>query len=167
MCSPRAGGLRCYSISAPCCAPFFAGAPKLPPITFVRAPTYFVIETQYTPKRSDADHSPGSGRTIHCLKVIDSASEPASSRGSRVQKLKNEILCRIGARACHIQYFESHYRLKAYQRVAKAPLHLPKEKAPPPLYDTAKTYRGGELKTAAYAIQPTVDQSVLLKRNAP
>lgn len=167
MCSPYAGGLGCVSRGARCCAPTYPVATKPLPITLVRAPTFFVIETQYTPKRSGADHIPDSGRTIHCLKVIDSASEPASSRGSRVQKLKNEILCRIGARACHIQYFESHYRLKAYQRVAKAPLHLPKEKAPPPLYDTAKTYRGGELKTAAYAIQPTVDQSVLLKRNAP
>ena len=40
-------------------------------------------------------------------------------------------------------------------------------KSSPPLYDTAKTYRGGELKTAAYAIQQTEDQSRLLKRNAP
>jgi len=45
----------------------FSGAPKLPPITFVRAPTLFVVETQYTPKRSDADHSPIRGRTIHRL----------------------------------------------------------------------------------------------------
>ena len=29
----------------------FAGAPKLPPVTFVRAPTLFVVETQYTPKK--------------------------------------------------------------------------------------------------------------------
>ncbi len=66
----------------------FAGAPKLPPVTFVRAPTLFVVETQYTPKRSDADHSPDSGRTIHRLKITGSAPEPASSRGSRVRKLK-------------------------------------------------------------------------------
>ena len=26
----------------------FSGAPKLPPITLVRAPTLFVVETQYT-----------------------------------------------------------------------------------------------------------------------
>jgi len=45
----------------------FSGAPKLPPITLVRAPTLFVVETQYTPKRSDADHSPIRGRTIHRL----------------------------------------------------------------------------------------------------
>ena len=29
----------------------FSGAPKLPPITFVRAPTLFVVETQYTPPK--------------------------------------------------------------------------------------------------------------------
>ena len=28
-----------------------SGAPKLPPITFVRAPTLFVVETQYTPQK--------------------------------------------------------------------------------------------------------------------
>ncbi len=66
----------------------FSGAPKLPPITFVRAHTLFVVETQYTPKRSDADHSPIRGRTIHRLKITGSAPEPASSRGSRVRKLK-------------------------------------------------------------------------------
>ena len=61
---------------------------------------------------------------------------------------------------------ENHYELKP-------PFHHPrrstdpKRNCSPPSYDTAKTYRGGELKTAAYAIQPTVDQSVLLKRNAP
>ena len=66
----------------------FSGAPKLPPITFVRAPTLFVVETQYTPKRSDADHSPTRGRTIHRLKITGSASKPASLRGSRVRKTK-------------------------------------------------------------------------------
>ena len=29
-----------------------SGAPKLPPITFVRAHTLFVVETQYTPKEA-------------------------------------------------------------------------------------------------------------------
>lgn len=129
-------------------------------------PTLFVVETQYTPKRSDADHSPIRGRTIHRLKITGSAPKPASSRGSRVRKLKNEILCRIGARARHIRFFENRYTLKTHRWATKVFCTLQKKK-PPPLYDTAKTYRSGELKTAAYAIQPTEDQSMVLNRNAP
>lgn len=47
----------------------FSGAPKLPPITLVRAPTLFVVETQYTPKRSGADHTPSLTRTVQCIKM--------------------------------------------------------------------------------------------------
>ena len=61
---------------------------------------------------------------------------------------------------------ENYYELKPPFQHSEGQIGL-KRKSSPPLYDTAKTYRGGELKTAAYAIQPTVDQSVVLKRNAP
>ena len=52
----------------------FAGAPKLPPVTFVRAPTLFVVETQYTPKRSDADHIPTSTQTVRRIKMVHTVS---------------------------------------------------------------------------------------------
>lgn len=124
----------------------FAGAPKLPPITFVRAPTLFVVETQYTPKRSDADHSLIRGRTIHRLKITGSAPEPASSRGSRVRKLKNEILCRIGARARHIRCFENRYKLQAQRRGSHSALNPPQEKAPQPYTTLRKRIGAGSLK---------------------
>lgn len=68
------------------------------------------------------------------------------------------------ARRQHL--LENHYELKPLFHHPRRSTD-PKRKSSPPLYDTAKTYRGGELKTAAYAIQPTEDQSMVLNRNAP
>ena len=68
------------------------------------------------------------------------------------------------ARRRHL--LENHYDPKPAFHHSRGQIGLKRKSSPPP-YDTAKTYRDGELKTAAYAIQPTVDQSVVLKRNAP
>ena len=133
MCSPHAGGLGCVSRGARCCAPIYPVVTKPLSTTLVRAPTLFVIETQYTPKRSDAGHIPGSGGTIHCLKITGSAPKPASSRGCRARKLKNEILCRIGVRARHVRRFENRYKLKAHRWVARASCTLQKKKLPTPI----------------------------------
>ena len=70
-------------------------------------------------------------------------------------------------RARHDRRFENHYTLNAPRRAAKAPCTLHKKKAPHPHTTLRKRIGGGELKTEAYAIQPTEDQSMVLNRNAP
>lgn len=47
---------------------------EAPTDTLVRAPTLFVIETQYTPKRSGADHIPTSMQTARRIKMAPATS---------------------------------------------------------------------------------------------
>ena len=49
---------------------FVCSGSKAPTDTLVRAPTLFVIETQYTPKRSGADHITTSTQTVQCIKMV-------------------------------------------------------------------------------------------------